>query len=166
MGAIPRLHGGRELPTGVCKRTGALVHGKRGVSDDDVLNECSALIGMGYSDEIGAVDYVIDGVCLLDDWRETREGTLSPANLSTKRQWIADLSPKYKTFPLRYLVSDTFESLRRRKDPEDFAHQIRVQLPAAGPTGTGGIAAPPGGRPSVWSVCSGPPWISARMRSH
>jgi group II intron reverse transcriptase/maturase len=25
-------------------------------------------------------------------WRETREGTLNPANLSTKRQWIADLA--------------------------------------------------------------------------
>jgi hypothetical protein len=67
MDAIPRLHGGRKLPTGVCKRTGALVHGKRGVPDDDVLNECSALIGMGYSDEIAAVDYVIDRVCLLDE---------------------------------------------------------------------------------------------------
>jgi retron-type reverse transcriptase len=28
-------------------------------------------------------------------WRETREGTLSPANLSTKRQWIADLARKH-----------------------------------------------------------------------
>src|SRR6516225_2657499 len=25
-------------------------------------------------------------------WRETEEGTLSPTNLSTKRQWIADLA--------------------------------------------------------------------------
>src|SRR5437879_7339749 len=25
-------------------------------------------------------------------WRETREGTLDPANLSTKRQWIAELA--------------------------------------------------------------------------
>jgi hypothetical protein len=35
-------------------------------------------------------------------WRETREGTLSPANLSTKRQWIADLARKY---PERVLTS-------------------------------------------------------------
>lgn len=73
MDAIPRLHGGREPHTGVCKRTGALVHGKCGVPDDDVLNECSALIGMGYSDEIGAVNYVIDRVCSLDEvWEGIR----------------------------------------------------------------------------------------------
>jgi RNA-directed DNA polymerase len=34
--------------------------------------------------------------------RETREGTLRPTNLSTKRQWIADLA---RTHPERVLTS-------------------------------------------------------------
>jgi RNA-directed DNA polymerase len=42
-----------------------------------------------------------------DHWRETREGAMNPANLSTKRQWIAELArrkPGQVLFLLHHLI--------------------------------------------------------------
>ena len=55
-------------------------------------------------------------------WRETREGTLSPTNLSTKRQWIAELArnnPEQVLSSLHHLIDLDwmFEAYRlTRKD--------------------------------------------------
>jgi retron-type reverse transcriptase len=75
--------------------------------------------------------------------RETREGTLSPDNLSTKRQWIADLArknPERALTSLHHLIDLEwmFEAFRlTRKDgapgidgvtAEDYEANLEVKL--------------------------------------
>jgi hypothetical protein len=74
-------------------------------------------------------------------WRETREGTMNPSNLFTKRRWIAELTRRYESPSIsecRWAMIGSYDHLRYRQRNSPAKNRMREICTSGSVRGEGG----------------------------